>query len=68
MCEQETFWSLLHSPGHWIFEIFLMLLFDGVIGIFLIPTFRKKILHHKSDDNRIEELEKRVKELQNKVR
>ena len=28
-CPPETFWTLLHDKGHWEFEIFLMLLFDG---------------------------------------
>ena len=28
----ETFWTLLRDKAHWEFEIFLMFLFDGVLG------------------------------------
>lgn len=29
---QETFWTLLRDQAHWEFEMFLMLLFDGVLA------------------------------------
>ena len=61
--EHETFWTLLKDPAHWQFEIFLILLFDVLVGLLLWPWFRKFLLHHKSDDDRIAELEKRVDEL-----
>ena len=44
MLESETFVQLLRSPGHWLFEIFLMVLFDGVIG-------RRHWEHHVTRDN-----------------
>ncbi|MBI2086963.1 MAG: hypothetical protein HYT69_02225 [Candidatus Zambryskibacteria bacterium] len=61
--QHETFWTLLKDPAHWQFEVFLIFLFDVLIGLLLWPTIRKFILHHKSDDERIAELEKRVDEL-----
>ena len=32
MADPETFWFLLHNAAHWEIEIFLMVLFDGLIG------------------------------------
>jgi len=65
--EPDTFWTLLHNAAHWEFELLLLVIFDGVIGIFLLPLFRKKILHHRSDDHRIALLEKQVKALQERI-
>ena len=28
----DSFLDLLQSPGHWMFEIFLMILFDGILN------------------------------------
>jgi len=64
--EEETFFTLLKDPAHWQFELFLIFLFDVLIGVLLWPYIQKFILHHKSDDERIAELEKRVEELSNK--
>lgn len=64
--EEETFYTLLTDPAHWQFEIFLIILFDVIVGLLLWPYVRKFLLHHKSDDERIEELERRVEELMNK--
>lgn len=64
--ESETFYTLLKDPNHWLFELFLMFLFDGVIGLVLWPCIKKFFLHHRSDDQKLEELEKRVKELEEK--
>ena len=61
--EDETFFTLLKDPAHWQFEIFLIILFDLIIGILLWPYFKKFVLHHKSDDERIAELERKVDEL-----
>ena len=61
--EQETFWTLFTDLAHWEFELFLILLFDVFVGILLWPWVRKFILHHKSDDERIAELERKVEEL-----
>jgi hypothetical protein len=47
MCEHETFWSLLRDPAHWEFEIFLMVLVDGIILGLLWPKIRKHVRHHE---------------------
>ena len=51
-CEQETFWTLLHDSAHWQFEIFLMVLFDGVIGMMLWPFVKKHWDHHIARDEK----------------
>ena len=61
--EHETFWTLLGDPAHWQFELFLIVLFDIVVGLLLWPWVRKAVLHHKSDDERIGDLERRLDEL-----
>jgi hypothetical protein len=43
--EKETFFTLLKSLPHWEFEIFLMVVFDGIILGLLWPQI-KKILEH----------------------
>jgi len=65
--EHETFFTLLRDPAHWLFEIFLMLLFDGLIGAILWPNFRRYVLHHQGDDKQLVELWKRIKVLETKV-
>jgi hypothetical protein len=62
----ETFWTLLKDPSHWEFEIFLMAIFDGLVGALLWPQIRKWFKHHKSDDEKISELEERVRKLEGK--
>ena len=64
--EQETFWTLFNDLAHWEFEIFLIIIFDGLIGFLLWPKIKKFLVHHKSDDERIADLEKKVKELESK--
>ncbi len=63
----ETFWTLLTDSAHWEFEIFLIIIFDVLIGAIIWPSIRKFTLHHKSDDERIDELEKEVKRLKDLV-
>ena len=46
----ETFWSLLHDAAHWEFELFLMALFDGVIGCLAWPFIKKPWKHHADRD------------------
>ena len=46
----ETFWSLLHDAAHWEFELFLMALFDGVIGCLAWPFIKKHWKHHADRD------------------
>lgn len=48
----ETFWTLLGDPAHWAFEIFLMLLFDGLILGLAWPLLRKHWRHHIARDQR----------------
>lgn len=49
MCQTETFFSLLRDSAHWEFEIFLMILFDVVIGILLWPLLKRTIHKHFHD-------------------
>ena len=46
----ETFWTLLRNAAHWEFEIFLMLLFDGIIVGLCWPFARKHWQHHIARD------------------
>ena len=48
----ETFWTLLRDPAHWAFEIFLMLLFDGLLFGLCWPFVRKHWRHHIDRDVR----------------
>lgn len=50
-CAKDTFWTLLHDWPHWEFELFLMLLFDGVIGALAWPFIQKHWKHHLERDN-----------------
>jgi hypothetical protein len=59
----ESFFTLLKDPAHWEFEIFLMIVFDVIIGFFIWPFIRKALVHHKSDHERLEDLEKEVKNI-----
>lgn len=61
--EHETFFTLLTDAAHWQFEIFLIFLFDVLIGLLIWPWIKKFLIHHKSDDERIAELERRIDEL-----
>ncbi len=60
MDEGYTFIELLMDPAHWYFEVFLIILFDLIIGVLIWPFIKKGLLHHKSDHERLEELEKKV--------
>ena len=64
--EHETFLTLLKDPAHWGFELFLVFIFDVVIGVLIWPWIRKFIIHHKSDDEKLEELEARISRLEEK--
>lgn len=46
----DTFWTLLRDSAHWEFEIFLMLLFDGLIVGLCAPFVRKHWQHHIDRD------------------
>jgi len=50
----ETFWTLLHDAAHWEFELFLMAVFDGLIGAGIVgfcwPRVKKHWKHHLERD------------------
>lgn len=50
MCDPETFWTLLHNKAHWEFEIFLMVIFDLLLGGILWPLFKRHWDHHIERD------------------
>ncbi len=62
----ETFFDLLKDPAHWEFELFLIVIFDIIVGIFIWPFVQKALTHHKSDHERLEDLEREVKALKEK--
>jgi hypothetical protein len=71
MCPEhtETFLTLLKDPNHWLFELFLMALFDGLIGMLAWPFVRKHWLEHADnhhDQPTVQELLERIKELERK--
>lgn len=48
----ETWWSILCDPAHWIAEIVMMIVFDGLIGAMLLPFIGRHWAHHKARDKR----------------
>ena len=48
----ETFWSLLHDKAHWQFEMFLQVIFDGILGGLAWPTLQHHWNHHIARDKR----------------
>jgi hypothetical protein len=48
MCQEapETFLSLLSNAAHWEFEIFLMLLIDGLILGIAMPILKRRWTAH----------------------
>jgi hypothetical protein len=58
--ESETFWTLLQNSAHWEFELFLMIIFDVLIGTILWPRLKKWKSHHKSDDDKLADLDRRL--------
>jgi hypothetical protein len=62
--EEETFWTLLQDLPHWEFELFLIFLFDGLVGLLIWPRIKRFFKHHKSDDDRLADIEKRLRMLE----
>lgn len=42
----ETYWELMTNWPHWAFEITLMVIFDGLIGMAAIPLFKRWLKNH----------------------
>lgn len=59
--EHETFWTLLKDPAHWMFELFLIALFDGLLGLIIWPRLKKFLHHYKQDDKMIHDWEEKMK-------
>ena len=49
---KETFWSLLHDAAHWEFELFLIFIFDIVLGAVIWPFLKKHWTHHVARDKK----------------
>jgi len=63
---QETFWTLLKDAPHWEFELFLIFIFDVLIGVVIWPRIKKFSKHHEEDDQKLHNLEERLSRLENK--
>lgn len=50
MIQHDTFWTLLHDTAHWEFELFLIFLFDIVVGVLVWPFVKKHWQHHVERD------------------
>lgn len=48
----ESFWELMRSLPHWEFEIFLMLIVDGVVGAVAWPFLKRHWQHHLNRDKK----------------
>jgi hypothetical protein len=46
----ETFWTLVTDLAHWELELFIMLVFDVIIGMIAWPFVRKHWVHHLAHD------------------
>lgn len=42
----ETFVELVKDPNHWLFEIMLMVLFDGLVGALAWPYVKQAVRKH----------------------
>ena len=62
--EHETFWTLIGDSAHWEFEIFLIIIIDGLIGVLIWPRIKRWFQHHREDDDKLTQLEKRIKILE----
>lgn len=51
-CEPETFFSLLQNVGHLEYELFLMLVVDGLLMGLAWPLIKKHIQHHDCPEDK----------------
>jgi hypothetical protein len=65
--DHETFFMLIQDPAHWELELFIMFIFDFVIGILVWPRIKRWTRHHKSDDNKIDVLEQELKAIKERL-
>jgi len=65
--EHETFWTLLGNAAHWEFELFLMFIADGLVGVLIWPRIKRWSKHHKGDDEKLEDLQRQIDELKAKL-
>ena len=61
----ESFFDLVKDPAHWEFELLLIVIFDVVIGLLIWPFIQKALVHHKSDHERLEDVEREIENLKN---
>lgn len=45
--EHETFWTLATDLAHWEFELFLIFIFDVLIGLIMWPAIKHFMADHK---------------------
>lgn len=65
----ETFFQLLKDPAHWLFEVFLMILFDVLIGLLLWPAFVEWMHRHDEEYHKPAPLtEEQVQQLLRRLR
>lgn len=46
----ETFWTLVTSAAHWELELFIMVVFDGIVGAIALPFLKRHWAHHVAHD------------------
>ncbi|TSC70290.1 MAG: hypothetical protein CEO12_494 [Parcubacteria group bacterium Gr01-1014_46] len=63
----ESFWELLTDPAHWYFELLLIVIFDVIVGLIIWPFIGRALIHHKSDHERLEDLEREVDKLKGRI-
>lgn len=64
----ETFFTLLTNLSHWEFEVLVSVVFAIVEGAVVWPLYKRWSKHHKGDDDKLAELEKRIDGLERRPR
>lgn len=52
---EETLWELLTDPNHWVLEVVIMVVFDGLVGALLWPFIKRHWKHHLYHDEQHQE-------------